>query len=86
MGDVRERSLPAIGLLELEDPETGERVVVNTSDASFRDAFERIDRSRRDALDRAFRRSKVDVIDIDTGEPYVRPLMRFFQERMRRRR
>jgi uncharacterized protein (DUF58 family) len=86
MGDVRERSLPAIGLLELEDPETGERVVVNTSDVRFRDSFERIDRSRRDALDRSFRRSKVDVIDIDTGEPYVRPLMRFFQERMRRRR
>ena len=86
LGDRRERALPAIGLVELEDPETGDRVVVNTSDAAFREGFGRVDRARQEALDRAFRRSKVDVIDIDTGSPYVRPMMRFFQERMRRRR
>jgi uncharacterized protein (DUF58 family) len=86
LGDPRERALPPIGLVELEDPETGDRVVVNTSDAAFRDSYAHVDRVRRDALDRAFRRSKVDVIDIDTGRPYVRPLMRFFQERMRRQR
>jgi hypothetical protein len=39
---------------------------------------------KRSALDRALRRSKVDVIDISTGEPWVKPLMRFFQGRMRR--
>jgi len=86
LGDERERTLPVVGLLELEDAESGERVVVNTSDASFRETFARMGRARREALDRAFRRSKVDVIDIDTGRPYVRPLMRFFQERMRRQR
>jgi uncharacterized protein (DUF58 family) len=85
MGDQRERELPAVGYLELEDPETGQRVVVNTSNADFRAAFgERVGRSRNE-LDRSFRRHKVDVIDIETGRPYVKELMRFFQDRMRRR-
>ncbi len=86
VGDLRERELPSLGLLELEDPETGERVVVNTSDARFRAAFTERSLASRGELDRTLRRGKVDVIDIETGEPYVRPLMRFFNDRMRRRR
>ena len=86
VGDLRERELPSLGLLELEDPETGERVVVNTSDARFRAAFTERSLASRGELDRTLRRGKVDVIDIETGEPYVRPLMRFFKDRMRRQR
>ena len=86
VGDLREREIPSVGLLELEDPETGERLVVNTSDPRFRAGFRESSRSAREELDRTLRRGGVDVIDIETGEPYVRPLMRFFKERMRRRR
>lgn len=86
MSDVREEALPPIGLLELEDPETGERVVVNTSNPRFREAFEERSQRSRTSLDRTLRKSRVDVIDIRTGQPYVQPLMRFFQERMRRQR
>ena len=86
MGDARERELPPLGYVELEDPETGDRVVANTSNARFRSEFaERWDR-RRATLDRTLRRSQVDTIDIETGRPYVQPLMRFFQDRMRRQR
>jgi uncharacterized protein (DUF58 family) len=84
MGDAREQELPPLGLLELEDPESGERVTVNTSSAVFRSTFRSVNATRREALDRTLRRSKVDVIDISTGEPWVKPLMRFFQARMRR--
>ena len=84
IGDRREEELPPVGLVELEDPESGERVVVNTSDPDFRRTFsEKVRRGRAD-LDRSLRRSKVDVIDVVTGRPYVRPLMRFFEERERR--
>ena len=86
VGDLREREIPSVGLLELEDPETGERLVVNTSDPRFRTGFRESSRSAREELDRTLRRGRVGVIDIETGEPYVRPLMRFFKERMRRRR
>ena len=84
LGDARERELPPLGYLELEDPETGGRVVVNTSDPQFRMAFATGVANDRHDLDRVLRKSKVDVIDIETGEPYVRPLMRFFQDRARR--
>jgi len=86
VGDPREREIPPLGLLELEDPETGDRVLVNTSNEKFRTAFAERSAEARRALDRTLRRTKVDVIDIETGEPYVKPLMRFFKERMRRRR
>lgn len=84
IGDEREEELPPLGYLELEDPETGEQVVVNTSDPDFREAFGRTVRRERAELDRWLRRGKVDVIDLVTGRPYVRPLMRFFKERERR--
>ena len=82
--DERERNLPPLGLMEMEDPETGERIVVNTADQEFRDAFERRSRNDWAQLDRDFLRSQVDVIDIETGQPYVKPLMRFFRTRARR--
>ncbi len=84
MVDVRERELPPLGFLELEDPETGKRVTVNTSNARFRAAYHDRAVEARDALDRTLRRAGVDVIDIETGQPYGLPLMRFFKERMRR--
>jgi uncharacterized protein (DUF58 family) len=84
--DARERELPRIGLLELEDPETSERVVVNTSLSAFRAAFVALEGRRRTELDRVLQRSKVDVIGVETGQPYVQALRRFFEGRMRRRR
>jgi uncharacterized protein (DUF58 family) len=82
--DRREEELPPVGLMELEDAETGDRLLVNTSDPRFREAFERRTAEDRDRLNRAFRRGNVDVVDLRPGEPYVRPLMRFFKERARR--
>ncbi len=82
--DRRESELPPIGLVELEDAETGERLVVDTSDRDFRAAFASRGEEARAAQDRTFRRSKVDVVDLSPGRPYLRPLMRFFEERGRR--
>ena len=84
MRDARESEIPPLGLMEMEDPETGERLVVNTSDPGFQEAFRRNSRQARADLDREFVRSRVDLIDIETGQPYVEPLMRFFRQRMRR--
>jgi uncharacterized protein (DUF58 family) len=84
LGDRREESLPPLGYVEFEDAETGELFLVNTSDARFRAAFEAGSVQAREGLERTFRRSRVDVIDIRTDESYVQPLMRFFKERERR--
>ena len=81
LGDHRETTLPPLGYMEFEDAETGELYTVNTADPRFRAEFtKRADRVRAD-LERTFRRSRVDVIDIQTNQPYVQPLMRFFKER-----
>jgi uncharacterized protein (DUF58 family) len=84
MSDPREAQLPPVGFVELEDPETGERLVVDTSDRGLREAFQRRVEDDRKTMDRIFRRAQVDVIDVETGRPYVEPLMRFFRQRMRR--
>ena len=83
--DRRETELPPIGLVEFEDAETGERLVVNTSDRSFREAFGRDRAAVEEELERTLRHGKVDLIDVRVDRPYVRPLMRFFKERERRR-
>ncbi|MGD2121224.1 MAG: DUF58 domain-containing protein [Gemmatimonadota bacterium] len=84
MNDAREKDLPSLGFVELEDPETGEQLIVNTSNRGFLQAFRDHARKAREELDRDFLRCKVDVIDVQTGRPYVEPLMQFFQKRMRR--
>lgn len=84
MCDRREMELPAIGYVEFEDAESGEHLMVNTSDRDFRAAFQQRAAQNRAALDRIFKQTKVDVIDIETGQQYVDPLMRFFKERARR--
>lgn len=83
--DQRERALPPLGLVELQDPETGQRIVVNTSNAAFRERFEEQAQETRRATEERLRRSGVDIVDIQTGEPYDRSLRRFFQDRDRRR-
>jgi uncharacterized protein (DUF58 family) len=84
MNDAREKDLPPLGFLDLEDPETGEQLVVNTSNRVFLEAFRNHTRKAQEDLDRDFVRCKVDLIDVHTGRPYVEPLMQFFQKRMRR--
>ncbi len=84
VGDRREQEIPPIGFVEFEDPETGQRVLVNTSRGLFQERFgeHRADVRRR--VDRLLRRSKVDSIDVTTGVPYDKALRRFFEERGRR--
>ena len=84
MGDPRERELPAVGYIELEDAETGEQLTVNLSDAAFREAFERDVTETRTALEREFRKTGVDVVEISTDRPYADRLMRFFRQRAKR--
>jgi uncharacterized protein (DUF58 family) len=83
-GDQRESELPPIGFVAFEDAESGEQLVVNTSSHEFRRVFEDQVRTSQSELDRTFRRTKVDVIEIGTGQAYFEPLMRFFKQRAKR--
>jgi uncharacterized protein (DUF58 family) len=80
LSDPRESELPAVGLMALLDPETGERMVVDTSDPAVRR------RLAGAALAPAiFQRAGVDALALSTVESYERPLSAFFKARERRR-
>jgi len=85
--DPREHDIPDVGLIELVDPETGERVVVDTSSTDFRRAFDdmaELNEANRSAMFRALHAEPVELV---TGGPVVTPLARYFdrQARLRRR-
>jgi len=82
--DPREETLPPVGLLSLEDAETGERRVVDTGSARVRDAWSEREIDRRRRLARQFRSSGIDSIELITTRPYDRPLLGFFRARERR--
>ena len=84
IGDPREEELPRVGLLELEDAESGEHVVVNTSDPRIRALFRENVLQRQAALNQLLKQIGIDRIDIRTERGYVEPLIRFFQQRARR--
>lgn len=83
--DPREISMPNVGLIQLEDAETGEMVMIDTGSASFRNRYEQIGNSRMAEIKKLFRSMDIDHVDIRTGENYVLDLVRFFRNRGRRR-
>ena len=84
VSDPREAVLPDVGLVAIEDPETGDRAVLDTSSPRVRRAYAQRAEAARAASRAALARTGVDVLELSTGEPYDRPLVRFFRERARR--
>jgi uncharacterized protein (DUF58 family) len=86
MCDPSEIELPDVGLVMLEDSETGEQVMVDTHDRHFRTRFAEAARQRQAALAQSFKTSGVDVLSLSTDEDLVRAIMRFAALRQQRRR
>lgn len=83
--DRREVELPDVGLIELEDAESGERVTIDTRSKEARHFYTELNQ-RADAERRqVFRANQVDSIHIRTDEPYVKPIIQFFRQRASRR-
>ena len=82
--DRREREWPAVGLIEWEDAETGQRRLIDTGDSRVRSALSSQTAQQRDQLQQILRSAGVDHIAVRAGEPYVQPLVRFFRMRERR--
>ena len=82
--DPREEELPAVGLLELRDVETGNRVMVDTFDRNVRERFAVQARARLESLRALLRSAAVDHVEIRCDADYMLPLIRFFRMRERR--
>jgi uncharacterized protein (DUF58 family) len=82
--DPREVQLPDVGLIELEDAETGEVVLVDTSSAAVRKRYERLGREEQKRLKELFNSTGVDQIEVMTDRDYVPRLISFFRAREKR--
>jgi len=83
--DIREDSLPNVGLVPMQDAETEKMLFVDTSSKKVRDNFAKNRAQTNEKLRKLFPASGVDLIDITTGKDYVKPLINFFKNRGKRR-
>ncbi|MBT37054.1 MAG: DUF58 domain-containing protein [Deltaproteobacteria bacterium] len=86
VSDRRELEIDDIGLIALEDPETGARRVVDAGSRAFREAVARDGTARIEALRTRLASSGIDLIHIDAAGSVVDPLVRFFRAREKRTR
>ena len=84
--DRREHELPDVGILAIEDAETGEVLEIDTANPQVRTRFAQLAGQRAAALRHALNAEAVDSLELETGASYVPPLMHFFKSRTRRSR
>jgi uncharacterized protein (DUF58 family) len=79
--DRRETSLPAVGMIRVLDAESGSERWIDTSRRRIRESYSMKWESHLEMMKEIFSRSGVDHVSIQTGEDYVKPLMRLFKQR-----
>jgi uncharacterized protein (DUF58 family) len=77
--DERETDISKVGLIEIKDPETNETTIVDSS--SLSESFKQNALEFKNRTDRVFKKAEVEVINLNTKDSYVKPLIRFFKER-----
>jgi len=83
VSDPMETALPALGLVQFEDLETGEVIEIDTSGPARTDYIHRV-QTRAIERANALRRLKLDIVEIQTDQPYVDALVAYFRARVRR--
>jgi uncharacterized protein (DUF58 family) len=84
LNDPRELELPNVGVVALEDAETGRIANIDTSDRRLREEYASAARQRRTRRRRDLARMKIDSVDLFTDRPFVPTLMALFNARTRR--
>ncbi|MBD78734.1 MAG: DUF58 domain-containing protein [Crocinitomicaceae bacterium] len=83
--DQRERELPNIGLVPMQDAESGKIRMIDTSNSSVREKYARKSSHYQQEVEEAFKKAGIDFTNINTSESYVKPLMNLFKKRESRR-
>jgi len=84
MLDKREQELPPVGLVKMRDAETGEEIWVNTLDRNFTKLYSEYIKEKRQIFSKETKTMNIDLVQIDAGESYIEPLVKFFKMRERR--
>ena len=82
--DERESILPPIGLITLEDAETGDQIEINAADSRVRAQFAQLAQTQLAETMRVLRRNRIDRIELRTGDEYLPALRSFFKQREHR--
>tara|TARA_B100000927_G_scaffold158185_1_gene127436 strand:- start:196 stop:1071 length:876 start_codon:yes stop_codon:yes gene_type:complete len=85
VSDKREKTIPNIGIVPFKDSETEKVILLDTSSKLVRERFQKKQKEKQSEIEKLFPRCGVDLININTGEDYVKPLINFFKNRDRRR-
>ena len=85
VSDPAERTLPDVGLVEIEDPETGELLLVDTSSAKVRREFSERALEEESRLSRMFLKSGIETLYISTDKPYIDGVRALFKRRAKKR-
>lgn len=85
INDQFEDELPDVGLVTLQDAETGTQRMVDTSNKKVREFYREQRKREHLQLKEYFRKNKMDSVSLKTNESYVKPLISFFQRRTQRR-
>jgi len=83
--DPREMELPDVGMIVMEDSETGEQIFVDTHDAKFRKRFYDAVQKREDELAASFKRAGVDVMTLSTEDDLIKAILRFAKRRKQKK-
>ena len=83
--DIREEIIPNIGLVPIEDAESGKKIIIDTSSKFFISKLLEEKNKRNNKLKSLMNESSVDLINLYTGEDYVKPLINFFKKRSSKR-
>lgn len=83
--DKREEIIPNIGLVPIEDAESGKKIIIDTSSKFFISKLLEEKNNRNNKLKSLMNESSVDLINLYTGEDYVKPLINFFKKRSSKR-
>ncbi len=79
--DKREADIPDVGLINVQDAETGKILTLDTSDYNVRKKYSQWWTDRQNNLNTLLSKSSIDTINLRTDESYIRPLMNFFRKR-----
>ena len=81
VSDPREAEMPNVGLIRLQDEESGEVVVVDTASRRNRQTFAKLHQQKKEQRESMFRRLRLEPIQLTTGRDVVEPLRKYFHKR-----
>ncbi len=84
ISDPREEELPNVGLVQLEDAETGRQLLIDTSSNKVRDQYAKAAHERKEGFRQLAQSSQVDLVEVSTDGEHLDALVRFFKLRERR--